>query len=101
MLIWRRGLACRDRAAQSASGNANANAMQTSDIRIYSMTKPVVSVAAMMLVEQGRLSLNEPVSTYLPEFAHQQVAVETPASVELQPAVAARLCRTLVTPPRA
>jgi CubicO group peptidase (beta-lactamase class C family) len=40
--------------------------------RIYSMTKPIVSVAAMMLMEQGRLLLTDPVSKYLPEFAAQQ-----------------------------
>lgn len=41
--------------------------------RIYSMTKPVVSVALMMLVEQGRLLLTQPVSTWLPELAAPQV----------------------------
>ncbi|MEX1166510.1 MAG: serine hydrolase domain-containing protein [Hydrogenophaga sp.] len=60
-------------------------AMQTNDIfRIYSMTKPVVSVAIMMLVEQGRLMINEPVEKYLPEFVGQKVAVETPEGVVLQ-----------------
>jgi CubicO group peptidase (beta-lactamase class C family) len=44
--------------------------------RIYSMTKPIVSLATLMLVEQGRLQLGEPVSKSLPEFAQQQVAVE-------------------------
>ena len=53
--------------------------------RIYSMTKPIVSVAVMMLVEQGRLKLADPVHQHLPEFAHQQVAVQTPAGVVLQP----------------
>ena len=51
--------------------------------RIYSMTKPIVSVAAMMLVEQGRLLLADPVAKHLPEFAGQKVAG---ASGELQPA---------------
>ena len=37
--------------------------------RIYSMTKPVVSVALMMLVEEGRLRLRDPVAQHLPEFA--------------------------------
>ena len=37
--------------------------------RIYSMTKPITSVAALMLVEEGKLSLDAPVSRYLPEFA--------------------------------
>src|SRR5215471_17157247 len=35
--------------------------------RIYSMTKPIVSVGAMILVEEGRLGLHEPVSKYLPD----------------------------------
>jgi len=42
---------------------------------IYSMTKPLVSVAAMMLVEEGRLQLADPVSKYLPDFANLQVSV--------------------------
>ncbi len=41
--------------------------------RIYSMTKPVVSVATMMLMERGQLLLNDPVAKYLPEFADVQV----------------------------
>jgi CubicO group peptidase (beta-lactamase class C family) len=41
------------------------------------MTKPVTSVAAMMLVEQGKLDLAAPVSRYLPEFENTQVGVET------------------------
>lgn len=52
--------------------------------RIYSMTKPIVSVAAMMLVEQGRLLLADPVAKYLPEFAQQNVVVNAEAT-ELQP----------------
>lgn len=64
---------------------ATGTAMLTSDIfRIYSMTKPVVSVAIMMLVEQGRLMINEPVSKYLPEFADQKIAMETPEGAVLQ-----------------
>jgi CubicO group peptidase (beta-lactamase class C family) len=51
--------------------------------RIYSMTKPIVSVAAMMLVEQGRLLLSDPVAKHLPEFALQKVVVNDSAS-ELQ-----------------
>lgn len=43
--------------------------------RIYSMTKPVVSVAVLMLMEQGRVLLRDPVARYLPEFANQQVCV--------------------------
>ena len=41
--------------------------------RVYSMTKPLTSVAFMMLVEEGKVSLDEPVSKYIPEFAGLQV----------------------------
>jgi CubicO group peptidase (beta-lactamase class C family) len=43
--------------------------------RIYSMTKPLVSVGAMILVEEGRLQLADPVAKYLPEFKDMQVSV--------------------------
>jgi len=43
--------------------------------RLYSMTKPFASVAAMMLVEDGKLTLADPVSKYLPQLASLQVAV--------------------------
>ena len=43
--------------------------------RIASMTKPVIGVAIMMLVEEGKLRLNEPVSRYIPEFRAMKVAV--------------------------
>lgn len=42
--------------------------------RIYSMTKPLVSVAAMLLVEDGVIQLADPVSKFLPEFASMQVS---------------------------
>ena len=45
--------------------------------RIYSMTKPIVSVGAMMLVEEGRLDLDAPVSGYIAAFADMKLGVET------------------------
>ncbi len=51
--------------------------MKTDDIfRIASQTKAVVSVAAMMLFEEGKFLLDDPVSKYIPEFAHNQVLDE-------------------------
>ena len=41
--------------------------------RIYSMTKPITSLAAMMLYEEGCFELNDPVAAYLPEFADTRV----------------------------
>src|ERR1700687_2731137 len=49
--------------------------------RICSMTKPITSVAVMMLYEEGRFLLNDPVSKYLPEFKNPRVLVK-PASGE-------------------
>src|SRR5260370_41688443 len=64
----------------------------TALFRSYAMTKPITSVAIMMLQEQGRLVLTDPVSKFLPPPAHLQGAVEKkdPSSgqttVELVPA---------------
>jgi CubicO group peptidase (beta-lactamase class C family) len=44
--------------------------------RIYSMSKPITTVAAMMLVEEGRLQLDDPLSKYIPAFADVKVGVE-------------------------
>lgn len=41
--------------------------------RVFSMTKPIVTVTAMTLVEEGKLSVDDPVSKYLPEYANLQV----------------------------
>ena len=54
---------------------ATGQPMQINSIfRIYSMTKPVVSVAVMMLVERGQLLLSDPVSRWMPEYKNQKVA---------------------------
>jgi CubicO group peptidase (beta-lactamase class C family) len=54
----------------------NAPMAEDSIFRIYSMTKPVVSVAAMMLVEEGHIGLHEPVSKYIPEFRDAKVGTD-------------------------
>ena len=45
--------------------------------RIYSMTKPITSVAILMLLEQGKLMLEDPVAKYIPSFKDVKVGVET------------------------
>jgi len=56
--------------------------------RIYSMTKPITSVAALLLFEEGRFELKDPVSRYLPEFADQRVwRMGTAAKPTLDPVV--------------
>jgi CubicO group peptidase (beta-lactamase class C family) len=53
--------------------------------RIYSMTKPIVSVAAMMLVEEGRMLITDPLSEYIPAFAETKVGVENGDGLDLVP----------------
>lgn len=66
--------------------------METDAIfRVYSMTKPIVSVAAMTLVEEGKMKLSDPVSMYLPELKDLQVAdnratANSPAEITTHPA---------------
>ncbi len=66
---------------------------------IASMTKPVTSVAAMQLVEKGKLKLNEPASTYLPELGKLQVlhGFDTDGKPVLRPAKKPVTLRTLLT----
>ena len=57
--------------------------------RIYSMSKPIASVAAMQLVEEGKLGLDQPVGAYIPSFAKQKIAplkAEDGKPVEFTPA---------------
>jgi len=58
--------------------NGSDAAMQIDSVfRIYSMTKPIVSTALMMLVEDGKVQLTDPVSKYLPSFKSPMVSVAT------------------------
>ncbi|AGX86539.1 serine hydrolase domain-containing protein [Candidatus Symbiobacter mobilis] len=75
-LVVRRGR-CVLRSAVGVRDPASGSSMPINAIfRIYSMTKPVISVAALMLVEEGKLLLGQPVANYLPEFSSQQVLHE-------------------------
>ena len=62
--------------------------------RIYSMSKPLTTVSAMMLVEEGRIALGDPIAKYMPQFAKMNVGVEKadtaggPATLEFVPAKA-------------
>ncbi|MFD9093425.1 serine hydrolase domain-containing protein [Streptomyces collinus] len=66
--------------------------------RIYSMTKPVTAVAVLQLVEDGRLSLDDPVDRYLPAFAEPRVYEGgSGAGVRTRPAAGPVLVRHLLT----
>ena len=53
--------------------------------RIFSMTKPIVSIGIMMLLEDGHFLLNNPVAKYLPEFSNQKVGVDNNGKLDLVP----------------
>ena len=66
--------------------------------RIYSMTKPITGMAAMMLVDQGKIELDQPISDFLPKFAKMQVQVTPDGSItDLKPAQTPITLRHLLT----
>jgi CubicO group peptidase (beta-lactamase class C family) len=75
VLVARKGKLVYADAAGMQDKNAGKPMALDSVFRIYSMTKPMVSVAAMMLVEDGKLQLTDPVSKFLPAFKNQRVSV--------------------------
>jgi CubicO group peptidase (beta-lactamase class C family) len=59
---------------------------------MMSSTKPILGVAAMMLIEEGSIRPRDPVSKWIPEFAEMQVAVlREPADEDISPAFVLRL----------
>src|SRR6202166_3992377 len=58
---------------------------QNTIFRIFSMTKPIVSIGIMMLLEEGHFLLNDPVAKFIPEFANQKVGVENDGKLDLVP----------------
>ena len=93
-IIARRGVVVH--AAQYGFRDKEAGKPMTEDtiFRLYSMTKPVVSTALMMLLEEGRLRLIDPVARYLPAFAGVKVLE---ADGSLSPPRRPMLVRDLLT----
>ena len=72
--------------ALGRQGPAAAAPMALNSIfRIFSMTKPIVSVGIMMLIEDGHFLLSDPVAKFIPEFADQKVGVENNGKLDLVP----------------
>ncbi len=76
MLVARRGKLAYFEAFGMRDKARNVPMPRDAIFRLASMTKPITIAAAMMLVEEGRLSLADPISKYLPQFAHMQVGIE-------------------------
>jgi CubicO group peptidase (beta-lactamase class C family) len=68
LLVWRRGQLVHSTVQGFADLERKAPVRDDTIFRIYSMTKPVTSVAFMMLVEEGRVALDEPVHKYIPAW---------------------------------
>ena len=76
MLVARRGKVAW-LSVQGKRDPAAGDAMKADSIfRLYSMTKPIVSIALMQMVEEGRLQITDPVSKYLPEIGKMKVGTE-------------------------
>jgi len=65
--------------------------------RIHSLTKPVTGIAAMLLVEDGKLALDQPVADVLPEFRALRVAIDVERSLDSRPATKTMTMRHLLT----
>jgi CubicO group peptidase (beta-lactamase class C family) len=65
--------------------------------RIYSMTKPVTGLAAMTLIEQGKLGLDQPVAEVIPEWRSLRVAIDPKKGLESRPATRTMTMRHLLT----
>jgi len=77
--------------------DSSTNFDENSLCRIYSMTKPVTGVAAMMLIEAGKIRLDQPVADIIPEFRTLTVAVDAKKSFESRPLVNTMTMRHLLT----
>jgi CubicO group peptidase (beta-lactamase class C family) len=85
VLVARRGQVGWFEALGKQGPDASAPMTTDSMFRIFSMTKPIVSVGIMMLIEDGQFLLGDPVAKFIPEFAGQKVGVENNGKLELVP----------------
>ena len=96
--VLRRGQLAYSRAAGAADLARATPFSAETIVRIYSMTKPLTSTAIMMLYEEGRFQLDDPISRFLPAFAHQRVATGgSRGKIETVPAVRDITFRDLLT----
>jgi CubicO group peptidase (beta-lactamase class C family) len=65
--------------------------------RTYSMTKPVTGMAAMMLIDEGKLRLDQQLADFIPEFARMNVAIDPGMSLDARPAKVPITIRHLLT----
>ena len=96
-LVMRDGQVVYFEAAGNADLEKNAPMRTDTIFRIASMTKAVVSVGVMMLVEEGRIALTDPVSKFIPAFARTTVLASDGGRVAVVPARRPITIRDLLT----
>ena len=74
-MVMRRGRIAQFRSVGIANVATGTKMDADTIVRIYSMTKPLASTALMMLYEEGRFQLDDPISRFIPAFANQRVCV--------------------------
>jgi CubicO group peptidase (beta-lactamase class C family) len=85
ILVARRGQIGWFEALGRQSPAAAAPMALNSIFRIFSMTKPIVSIGIMMLLEDGHFLLSDPIAKFIPEFGNQKVGVENNGQLDLVP----------------
>jgi len=85
IMVARRGQIGWFDALGKQSPSQAASMAQDTIFRVFSMTKPVVSVGIMMLLEEGHFLLDDPIAKFIPEFASQKVGVENDGRLDLVP----------------
>jgi len=81
-LVWRKGEVVQTHALGHRDIEGGQPMTRDTLFRIASMTKPVTSIAVMMLIEEGKLKLDDPVSRWLPELANMQVLKDPTGPVD-------------------
>lgn len=81
-LVWHRGQLRHLGAIGHRDVDAGLQMADNTIFRIASMTKPLISAAAMTLVDDGTIRLNDPITTWLPEFAQMRVLTDPEGSLD-------------------
>jgi CubicO group peptidase (beta-lactamase class C family) len=97
VLILRDGRPVYQRAVGWADKESRRPMTMDAIFRIASQTKAITSTAALMLVEEGKIGLHDPVSRFIPEFAHTTVATRSDSGRVISPAKREIIVRDLLT----
>ena len=81
-LVWRRGEVIQAEAIGHADVEGGVPMQRDTLFRIASMTKPITSIAALMLIEEGKMALTDPITKWMPEFKDMRVLKDAAGSLD-------------------